>query len=47
VVTLNRERVLGGGQLTLLAKNEEEQKTMIQDLAKALKPDVIQMKAGD
>jgi len=33
--------------LTLLAKDEEEQKTMTTDLAKALKADVVQMKTGD
>ncbi|WP_027365000.1 capping complex subunit for YIEGIA [Desulfotruncus alcoholivorax] len=47
VVTLNKERVLGGNQLTLLAQNNEEQKTMTLDLAKAMKSEVMQMKSGD
>lgn len=47
VVTLHQERVLGGNQLTLLAQNEEEQKTMTLDLAKAMKAEVMQMQSGD
>lgn len=47
LVTLNKNRVLGGKQLTLLAKDEEEQKTMTADIAKALKADVVQMNSGD
>ncbi|KJS11877.1 MAG: hypothetical protein VR67_11920 [Peptococcaceae bacterium BRH_c8a] len=47
VVTLDKERVLGGNQLTLLAQNEEEQKNMTLDLAKAIKAEVMQMKSGD
>lgn len=47
IVTLDKERVLGGNQLTLLAKDEEEQKTMTLDLAKSMKADVVQMKTGD
>ncbi len=46
-VTLNKERVLGGKQLTLLAENEEEQKIMVKDVAKAMKADVVKMKNGD
>jgi len=46
-VTLNKNRILGGKPLSLLAENEEEQKEMTQDLAKALKADVVQMKSGD
>lgn len=47
IITLDKERVLGGNQLTLLAKDEEEQKTMTLDLAKSMKADVVQMKTGD
>lgn len=47
LVTLHKERVLGGKQLTLLAESEEQQKTMVQDIAKALKADVVKMKDGD
>ncbi|WP_019153649.1 capping complex subunit for YIEGIA [Robertmurraya massiliosenegalensis] len=46
-VTLQKERVLGGKQLTLLALDEEEQKTIVQDIAKAMKADVVKMKNGD
>ncbi|GAB7388443.1 hypothetical protein BSNK01_23970 [Bacillaceae bacterium] len=47
IVTLEKERILGGTQLALWAKNEEEQETMALDLAKAMKADVMQMKCGD
>jgi hypothetical protein len=47
IVTTKKERVLGGKQLSLLAENEEEQKTMTQDIAKAMKADVMKMKNGD
>lgn len=47
IVTLEKDRVLGGTPLALWAKNEEEQKTMALDLAKAMKADVMQMKSGD
>lgn len=47
IITLNKERILGGKQLSLLAANEEEQKIMTQDIAKAMKADVVRMKNGD
>ncbi|MBT2729822.1 hypothetical protein J7E63_23455 [Bacillus sp. ISL-75] len=47
LVTLEKERILGGKQLSLLAKDEEEQKTMTADIAKALKADVVRLKSGD
>jgi hypothetical protein len=46
-ITLNKNRYLGGKPLSLLAENEEEMKTLSQDLAKALKADVCQMQNGD
>ncbi|MEY2373346.1 capping complex subunit for YIEGIA [Lysinibacillus capsici] len=46
-VTLKKERILGGKQLTLLAQDEEEQKFIVQDIAKAMKADVVKMKNGD
>lgn len=46
-VTLQKERVLGGKQLTLLAQDKEQQKLMVQDIAKAMKADVVKMKNGD
>ncbi|PLS08596.1 capping complex subunit for YIEGIA [Neobacillus cucumis] len=47
LVTLNKDRILGGKQLTLLANDVEEQKTMTADIAKALKADVVKMTSGD
>lgn len=42
-----KQRVLGEKQLSLLAENEEQQKEMVQDVAKAMKADVVKMKSGD
>jgi hypothetical protein len=47
VVTLNKDRVLSGKPLTLLAQNEEEQKEMTADIAKALKAEIVRMKTSD
>ena len=47
LITMDKDRVIGGKQLSLLAKTEEEQKIMTQDIAKAMKADVVQMKNGD
>lgn len=47
LITMNKDRVLGGKQMSLLANSEEEQKIMTQDIAKAMKADVVQMKNGD
>ncbi|GGJ71441.1 hypothetical protein GGR02_002285 [Anoxybacillus voinovskiensis] len=47
IITLKKERILGGSQLALWAENEEQQKTMTQDIAKAMKADVVKMKNGD
>jgi len=46
-ITLQRERILGGKQLTILAKNEDEQKTITRDIAKSLKADITQLHCGD
>lgn len=46
-ITLEKSRFLGGNPLCLLAKDEEEQKTLTLDLAKALKADVTQLNSGD
>ncbi|MCM3441332.1 hypothetical protein AB3Z07_27630 (plasmid) [Metabacillus halosaccharovorans] len=46
-ITLHKERFLGGKQLSLLAENEEQQKVMVQDVAKAMKADVVKLKSGD
>jgi len=47
IVTLNSKRILGGKQLSLLGENQEEAEIMTQDIAKAMKADVVQMKNGD
>ncbi|MBB5323195.1 hypothetical protein HNQ34_000272 [Anoxybacillus tepidamans] len=47
IITLKKERILGGSQLALWAENEEQQKAMTQDIAKAMKADVVKMKNGD
>lgn len=44
---MNKERILGGKQLSLLANTVEEQKEMTQDIAKAMKAEVVQLKNGD
>lgn len=46
-ITTDKDRVLGGQALSLLARNEKEAKTMTVDIAKAMKADVVQMKSGD
>jgi siroheme synthase len=46
-ITMDKDRVIGGKALSLLAKDEEDQKTLTLDLAKALKADVAQLKSGD
>ncbi|KJS21255.1 MAG: hypothetical protein VR72_11590 [Clostridiaceae bacterium BRH_c20a] len=47
IVTLNSKRILGGKPLSLLGENQEEAAIMTQDLAKAMKADIVQMKNGD
>ncbi|MFC0272542.1 hypothetical protein ACFFIX_13975 [Metabacillus herbersteinensis] len=47
VITLNKDRVLSGKPLTLLAQNEEEQKEITADIAKALKAEIVRMKTKD
>jgi hypothetical protein len=44
LITLDKDRILGGKQLSLLAHNEEEQKEMTADIAKALKGEIVRMK---
>jgi len=46
-ITMNSKRVLGGKAQALLAKNEEEQRIIAQDIAKALKADTVKLKCGD
>lgn len=46
-VTIAKERILGGKQLTLLAKDEQEAEALTIEIAKAMKADVVKMKSGD
>jgi len=46
-ITMYPERVLSGKAQSLLAKSEEEQVTLAQDIAKALKADIVKLKCGD
>lgn len=47
IITLQKERILCGNQLSMLAKDETEQEMMTADIAKAMKADVVKMKSGD
>ncbi|MBT2637861.1 MULTISPECIES: hypothetical protein [unclassified Bacillus (in: firmicutes)] len=47
IITLSKDRVMGGKQLTLLAESEEEQKAMSQEIATTLKGDIVRLKFGD
>jgi len=47
IVTQNKDRILGGRQLTLLAQNEEEQKAMAEEVALTMKASVVKVKFGD
>ena len=44
VITLNKDRILSGKPLTLLAYNEEEQKEITNDIANALKAEIVRLK---
>lgn len=46
-ITLNKERVLGGNPLTIIANDVEEQKILCRDIAKAMKANVSQLNCGD
>lgn len=46
-ITAEENRVLGGDPLTLLIKDQKEQKSITAELGRALKADVIQLKNGD
>lgn len=47
IITTDKERVMGGKQLTLLAKTEEEQSAMAQEVALTLKAEMVRLKFGD
>lgn len=46
-ITADEKRVLGGDPLTLLIKDQNEQKELTVELGRALRADVIQLKNGD
>ncbi|MDF0727653.1 hypothetical protein PY093_13245 [Cytobacillus sp. S13-E01] len=46
-ITVDKEKVLGGTPLSLLAKDEKDAEALTVDIAKAMKADVVQMKSGD
>ncbi|MCW6073974.1 hypothetical protein LAV44_01390 [Clostridium sporogenes] len=46
-ITLNKERILGGNPLIIIAKDIEEQKRLCRDIAKAMRANVSQLHCGD
>lgn len=46
-ITADEKRVLGGDPLTLLVKDQNDQKELTVELGRALRADVIQLKNGD
>ena len=46
-ITAVEDRVLSGDPLTLLVKDQNDQKELTTDLALALRADVVQLKNGD
>ena len=46
-ITAAEDRVLSGDPLTLLIRDQDEQKELTTDLALALRADVVQLKNGD
>ncbi|MHC0038286.1 capping complex subunit for YIEGIA [Pseudoneobacillus sp. C159] len=46
-ITTDKDKLLGGKQLSLLAKNCQEAEELTVDIAKSLKAEVVKMKSGD
>jgi siroheme synthase len=46
-ITSDEKRVLSGDPLTLLIKDENEQKKLTVELARALRGNVVQLSTGD
>ena len=46
-ITSDEKRVLSGDPLTLLIKDQNEQKDITVELGRALRADVVQLKNGD
>jgi len=47
IVTLDKERILGGDPLAILAKDEEEQKLLTTAMSKALRGNVVKLPNND
>lgn len=46
-ISLSKDRAQNGNPLILVAQNLEEQKQLTEDIAKALKAEVVQLTCGD
>lgn len=46
-ITLNKDRPQNGNPLILVASNAEEQKQLTEEIAKALRAEVVQLSCGD
>lgn len=46
-ITLSKDRAQNGNPLILVAGSLEEQKQLTEDIAKAIKADVVQLTCGD
>lgn len=47
IITTDKDRLLGGKQLSLLAKDEEEGKKLTLEISRAMKADVVHLHTGD
>lgn len=47
LITADKERIVGGDPLTLLAADDNERRELTREFALALKADVVQLKNGD
>jgi siroheme synthase len=47
LLTSEKERIVGGDPLTLLAVDENERRDLALELSRALKADVVQLRNGD
>lgn len=46
-ITLDKDRILGGNPLIIIAKDIEEQKRLCRDIAKAMRANISQLHCGD
>lgn len=47
LITMSKDRFLGGNPMALYAKDEEEQKSLTTALSKALRGNVVHLPTGD